>query len=170
MMNNARIDSAVFTGALSSVAIGTSANAQDYLTRIDSEVFQTTGSLPEIAGRAWTCIDQILASGVQGGQLNIRDNGATIVANNVSTYSASLVQWRIRSRVVFEARDGRFRIAHANPERFHDLRAVGRSANEGFPAGRRPKMHFRPLRMPSPHAFEAPHQKTGKKSHHDTET
>lgn len=105
-------------GAFAIVSAPAPLAAQEYLARIDSEVFQTTGSQAEIAARARTCIAQTLAPGVQGGQLVLSDDGATIVANNVMTYSAALIQWTVRSRIVFEAREGRFRIAHTNIERF----------------------------------------------------
>lgn len=98
------------------------AAANEYLTVITSEVYQTPGTPREIATRAQTCISQNLAPGTTDSQLIINADldGGTIVARNAISYPDGLMQWQIRSTFTLEARDGRFRIEQTNLERFND--------------------------------------------------
>jgi hypothetical protein len=96
------------------------AGAPEYLTRVDSAVFQAPKTANEIHERAKTCIAENLAPGAQGGQLIISDDGTTIVANSVIRFSAKMVPWTIRTRMILEAREGRFRISHTNIESFNE--------------------------------------------------
>lgn len=97
-------------------------SAPDYLTTVQSEVFQAEGSPAQITARAEQCIAEQLGSGIQGGELIVsRDPAAgVIVARNAVSYQDGLMNWRLRSRVTFEAREGRFRIVHNAIERFND--------------------------------------------------
>lgn len=111
-----------FLAVLAIVGLSTSeAHAAEYLTEVTSEVYQTHGTVREIATRAQTCISQHLASGVTGGQLIINADldGGIVVANSAIEYGG-LPRWQIRSRFTFEAREGRFRIQQTNLERFND--------------------------------------------------
>lgn len=108
------------TAALFLALSTASAWAADYLSTVESEVFTTTGDTNAIAGRAKTCMARLLAPGVQGGQLFLSADGPVLVANNVLKYPDGLLQWTMRSRMTFEARDGRFRITHEGIERFND--------------------------------------------------
>jgi hypothetical protein len=99
----------------------TPALAAEYLTEVTSEVYQADGTPREIAQRANTCISQHLAPGTTDMQLIVSsdlENGV-IVARNAVEYRDGLVQWQIRSTLTFEAREGRFRIAQRNLERFN---------------------------------------------------
>jgi len=96
--------------------------APDYLTEVQSETYQTQGTAAEITARADRCIAQQLGSGAAGGELIISKDmdGGTIVARNALSYRDGLLTWQMRSRVTFEAREGRFRIGHTAIERFND--------------------------------------------------
>lgn len=107
----------VFASLLAAAA---PAAAADYLTEIPGQVFTTPGDAAAIAARARTCAAQQLAAGAAGGQVIVADDGRTLVANNALSYDAGLVRWPLRSRVTIEARDGRFRVAHAQIQRFND--------------------------------------------------
>ena len=100
----------------------TPAAATDYLTSVESEVFQTPGTPREIAARARICMSQVLTAGTVNGDVIISsdlDDGI-IVARSALKYG-SLPEWEIRSRFTFEAREGRFRITQTNLERFNDM-------------------------------------------------
>jgi hypothetical protein len=104
------------------VGLGAPAAAAEYLTSVTSEVYQTTGTAREIATRASTCISQHLSPGTTDAQLMVSGDldGGVIVARNALSYSDGLLQWRVRSTLTFEAREGRFRIEQTNLERFND--------------------------------------------------
>lgn len=108
-----------------SLALPTAAAAAEYLEQVRSEVYQAAGDQAAIAARGKTCMARILAPGVQGGQLIVSDEGRDVIANNVLRYSSGMLTWEMRSRVVFEARDGRFRVTHEGIERFNDTGAQG---------------------------------------------
>lgn len=104
-------------------ALGTPAAGADYLTSVQSEVYQATGTTREIATRGSTCISQTLAPGTVDAQLIISSDldGGTIVARNAID-QGGLMRWQLRSRFTFEARDGRFRIEQTTLERFNQGR------------------------------------------------
>ena len=102
-------------------ALTSPAAAADYLTEVNSQVYQTPGTPKEIATRAQTCIAQNLRPGTVDAQQIVSsdlDNGI-IVAQSALEYG-SLPVWKIRSRFTFEAREGRFRIIQTGLERFYD--------------------------------------------------
>ena len=112
--------------AIASTAVGGAARAAEYLSEVKSEVYQTSGDQAAIARRAKGCFARKLAPGMQGGQLIVSDDGATIVANNVFDLAWGLgVRSPVRSKVTFEARDGRFRISHEAIEMFNDTGPIG---------------------------------------------
>lgn len=95
----------------------------EYLTEVASPVIETSGSAPDIAAKGRVCIAQQLAPGRAGGQVIVSDDVAAgvVVATNTSTYRDGLINWTIRSRVTFEAREGRFRITQSALERFNEM-------------------------------------------------
>lgn len=94
---------------------------REYLTEVVSEPTPTVGAAAEIASRGEACIARLLSAGSEGELIISRDvQGGTLVARNVTDYRDGLVIWKIRSRVTFEAREGRFRISHSQIERFND--------------------------------------------------
>jgi hypothetical protein len=107
------------------LALPSAASAAEYLEQVRSEVYPAAGDQAAIAARGKTCMARILAPGVQGGQLIVSDDGRDVVASNVLRYSSGMLTWEMRSRVVFEARDGRFRVTHEGIERFNDTGAQG---------------------------------------------
>lgn len=98
----------------------TAAAAADYLTEMPGQVFTATGDAATLGRRAKVCVGKQLSSGIAGGQVIQADDGTTIVAANAVTYLDGLLRWNMRSRVTIETRDGRFRIGHAQIERFND--------------------------------------------------
>lgn len=101
-------------------AIASLAQAREYLTEVASPVIETPGTASEIAGRGRQCIATTLGSGVAGGELILSDADNVIVARSSVEYSERFVPWKIRSRLAFEARDGRFRITQSSLERFNE--------------------------------------------------
>lgn len=97
------------------------ARQREYLTDISGSPVTTEGGAAEIAAKGRRCIAETLGSGRAGGELIVSDSDNVIVARSVSTYSDRLVRWQIRSRLTFEARDGRFRIQQSGLERFNEM-------------------------------------------------
>lgn len=108
--------------AVTAIAVSDAAHANEYLTSLTSETYQAEGTPDQLARTASTCIAQQLASGQAGGQVIISADPAAgiVVANNALQYRDGLMVWSLRSRLTFEAREGRFRIAHTAIERFND--------------------------------------------------
>ena len=103
-------------------ALASPAAAADYLTEVTSQVYQTPGTPKEIATRASTCIARNLRSGTVSAPQIVSsdlDNGL-IVANNALRFG-SFPEWQIRSRLTFEAREGRFLISQTGLEMFNDM-------------------------------------------------
>ena len=107
---------------LALAALASPAVAHEYLTDLTSQVYQTPGTPKEIATRAQTCIAQNLRSGtVNAPQIVTSDlDNGVIVAQNALRFG-SLPEWQVRSRLTFEARDGRFRISQTGIEMFNDM-------------------------------------------------
>lgn len=106
--------------AFSLLGASTATVAADYLTEMPGQVFTATGDAATLGRQAKVCVGKQLSSGVAGGQVIQADDGTTIVAANAITYPDGLMRWNMRSRVTIETRDGRFRIGHAQIERFND--------------------------------------------------
>lgn len=111
---------------LLALVIAASAGANEYLTDVTSEVYQTAGSAHDVAVRGQRCIAEHLISGDGPVILNSDLDNGTIVARNSTEYGA-LPRWRIRSTFTFEAKQGRFRITQTNLQRFIDG-AIGGAA------------------------------------------
>jgi hypothetical protein len=121
--------------ALTAVAAAPAA-AAEYLTELQSEVYQAPGqSQAALAAVAKTCMAQQLAAGVAGGQTIISETPDAIVGRNNVSYADGFMQWQLRSTVSFEVREGRFRISHSRIERFIDANRgwapVGKWAGSG---------------------------------------
>lgn len=87
---------------------------------------------------ARTCISQNLEAGTTDSQLitNTSLGGGIIVARNALSYPDGLLQWQVCSTFGFEVREGRFRIAQSNLERFSERGAgwdgIGRYTGNGW--------------------------------------
>lgn len=95
--------------------------APEYLTEVVSPVYEAAATPAELSRRAEACFSQYVGQ-TAGGPVILSSDPATgvVVASNVLEYRDGLAPWRIRSRVTFEARDGRFRIKHTAIERHND--------------------------------------------------
>lgn len=118
----------------------------EYLEEVESEVYQTNGSVQEISTRAKTCLAQIVrneeirisdstsgtgplpdltgasggghSGGVQGGQVLVDANieGGVITANNRVDYTSKLLGHNVKSTMSVLVKEGRFKIRHTNIE------------------------------------------------------
>lgn len=97
-----------------------------YLNRVESPVFETTGTHQEITKRATTCIAQIVKPGfTTAPTITSSDPEAgMVVANNAFVYSYGALGIpmpnKARTTLTFQAKDGRFRIVHTSIEQFSD--------------------------------------------------
>lgn len=109
---------------------------REYLVEVVSPVVEMPGTAEEIAAKGRACISQRLAAGTTTSDLILSDDGTTIVARSVWKYSERFVPWEIRSRFVFEAREGRFRITQTSLERFNEYGggwgAIGKWRGSGW--------------------------------------
>lgn len=103
------------------VASAALAAAPEYLTEVVSPVHEAVGTPSELARRAEGCMSQHVGQN-EGGQVILSSSPETgvVVANNSLEYRDGLVPWRMRSRLTFEGRDGRFRLTHNAIERHND--------------------------------------------------
>ena len=103
-------------------SLASPASAHEYLTELTSAVYQAQGTPRDIAARAQNCIAQNLRSGtVNAPQIVSSDlDHGVVVAQNALRFG-SLPEWQIRSRLTFEAREGRFRISQSGIEMFNDM-------------------------------------------------
>lgn len=99
----------------------TDVQAQQYLERVESPVYETTGDVAALAGRAATCAAQILKPGMSTAPTVLATDleGGVVVANNYFEFVGNLYVLKARSKVRFEARPGRFRITHTDIEVFN---------------------------------------------------
>lgn len=104
------------------MALMIAAPQREYMTEIVSPVYEAEGDPAHLVARATTCMSQRLAPDGRGGSVIISSDPAAgvVVGNNALEYRDRLVPWRVRSRLTFEARDGRFRLTHSNIERHND--------------------------------------------------
>lgn len=93
----------------------------EYLTEVVSPVYEAAGTPPALARRAEACLSQQLGQ-TSGGPVILSSDpeAGVVVASNALEYRDGMVPWRLRSRVTFEGRDGRFRITHTTIERLND--------------------------------------------------
>lgn len=129
----------------------------EYLEQVESEVYQTNGSVQEISKRAKICIAQLVhndevrisdsaestgpfsfssgpghSSGVQGGSVIVDADleAGTITANNRVDYSSKLLAHNVKSTMTFIAKEGRFRMRHTNIEYLQ--KSTGSMHNTGY--------------------------------------
>jgi hypothetical protein len=100
-----------------------------YLDRVESPVFEATGDHQAITKRAITCITQVVKPGfTTAPTITSSDPEAgTVVANNAFVYYYGPllpVEFRARTTLTFQAKDGRFRIVHTNIEKFNDTKGL----------------------------------------------
>lgn len=96
-------------------------SAPEYLTEVVSPVYETAGSPADLARRAEACMSQHVGQTGSGPVILSSDPASGIVvASNALEYRDGMLPWRIRSRLTFEGRDGRFRLTHASIERHND--------------------------------------------------
>ncbi len=101
-----------------------------YLDSVESPVFETNGNHQDLTKRAMTCIAQIVKPGFTTAPTIITSDpeAGTVVANNAFTYYYGPllpVEYRARSTLTFQAKDGRFRIVHTSIEKFNDTAGLG---------------------------------------------
>lgn len=94
----------------------------DYLTLVQSPVYEAPGTPSDLARRGEICMARLLAGGRAGGQVIVSSDpaGGAVVATNAMEYRDGLLTWQMRSRVTFQARDSRYRIEHTSIERFNE--------------------------------------------------
>lgn len=129
------------------------------LTEVNSEVYLTAGTVMDISKKAKSCMGQILhndevriadssagtgflsfaepgrgnhSSGITGGQIIIDADleGGMITANNRADYGSRFIQRNVKSTVVFQAKEGRFKIDHTNIEVL--MKDTGGGHNKGY--------------------------------------
>jgi hypothetical protein len=132
----------------------------EYLEEVESEVYQTNGTIQEISTRAKTCIAQIVrndevrisdsvsgtgplagltggtggghSDGVQGGQVLVDADidAGMITANNRIDYKSMLLTQNVKSTMTVLAKEGRFKIRHTNIEGLQ--KSTGYMHNTGY--------------------------------------
>ncbi len=132
----------------------------EYLEEVESEVYQSNGTVQEISMRAKTCIAQIVrndevrisdstsgtgllsgitgvggsghSDGVQGGQVLVDANieEGVITVNNRVDYVSKLLAHNVKSTMTFLSKEGRFKIRHTNIEYLQ--KSTGSMHNTGY--------------------------------------
>jgi len=102
----------------------------EYLEQVETDVYQTTGTVKEIFTKAKSCLAQIVRNegvrmadsavgeGIQGGDIFVEANAETgiITANSRVDYKAKMLEYNVKSTLVFMAKEGRFKMRHSNIE------------------------------------------------------
>lgn len=122
------------TGLLLAALLTSESAAAEYLEQVRSEVFQSPGTASELSNRAKMCAARSLAPGLQGGNIILSADDTGVVANNSVRYNSGLMEWSLRSKVLIETREGRFRITHTNIERLNNgsWSSVGKWTGSGW--------------------------------------
>lgn len=114
-----------------------------FVERVESPVYEASGSPSELAGRAVTCMGEKLKPGVITAPTIVAQDLAAgrVVANNAFEYGEGGwlgSTYRARSRMIFEAREGRFRIVHTEIEAliFSDWEPISEVNKRGAAAAR----------------------------------
>lgn len=129
--------------ALALVVSSAASAESEFLEKVESPVFEFPGTPSEIAGKAKTCMAQLVrndeirikdstagtdffaspgdghSSGVTGGEVFVAEDlpGGLIVANSRIDYSSMLMKQSVQSTLTFQAKDGRFRFTNSNISR-----------------------------------------------------
>jgi hypothetical protein len=108
-----------------------SVHGVEYLDEIESEVYQTTGTIKDISQKAKTCIAQIVTTSA-GHELflDVNIDSGTITANNVAPYTAMLVGYKLKGKLLFTAKENRFRMRHTN------IQTVANAGDDYFRLGK----------------------------------
>jgi hypothetical protein len=113
------------SACLLAVVLATSAAAREavLLEPLTSQVYEAAGTAEQLAHRGETCMAQTLKPGLVNAPLIVSADyaGGTVVARNSFDYvdrGFIRTDEEGRSRVTFEAKDGRFRISHTAIEQF----------------------------------------------------
>ena len=97
-------------------ALPLSTLAADTLDKVESEVFKKDGAPQQITSKAKSCIAEIIKPGEKGNaqsnNLFILVEENKIIANSQFEYVYMLIRRSAKSKLIFEARDGRFKITH----------------------------------------------------------
>ena len=128
----------------------------EYLEKVESDVFEASGSKPELAKRGKFCISSTVrneevrisdstagtgplgsvgeghSGGVTGGDVfvDIDIEAGIITANNRVDYESKLLAHNVKSTMTFLAKDGRFKIQHTNIEQVQ--KNTGYMHNTGY--------------------------------------
>lgn len=103
----------LLAGALSTVSAG-GAVAADYLTVVEAGPYTVEAGKAEILTRAKRCANQLLSSGRLGGQPVLSVDDDALVANNVIQQPVTMDTWDLKTKLMLEAREGRFKITHTD--------------------------------------------------------
>ena len=107
------------------IAVMALASPPEYLTEVVSPVYEVAGTPSELSRRAEACFSQNVGQTAGGPVILSTDpDTGVVVASNALEYRDGMVPWRLRSRMTFEGRDGRFRIKHTAIER-HNSQGLG---------------------------------------------
>lgn len=120
--------------ALAMLAASTAASAVEYLTEVTSDVYQAPGmSTAQIVDRGLQCI--------KSSSRNASEHVDPAVDGDVAygivriEYSHRLVQNIVRVRASVAAREGRFKVAHTDIERYNELARGYIGVHTGFGGG-----------------------------------
>lgn len=130
-------------------------NAADYLTEVESQVYETQGTPQEITSRARSCALEVLEAdqvnysdsssqglfpsrkqdtdssvGAQSVLVDVDMVGAKVIANSRKAFTARMIKKNVKSRVTIMARENRFRIKHTNIMQLQE--SSGYMKNSGY--------------------------------------
>lgn len=98
--------------------ISITANAADLLDKVESPVYQTAGTPAQITTKAKACMAEILKNDNIGNSttqsLFSYADDSKLVATSRFEYTYLLLRQSLQSKIIFEAKEGRFRITHTD--------------------------------------------------------
>lgn len=131
------------------------AHAADYLTEVESEVYETNGTPQEITSKARSCALEVLEAdqvnysdsssqglfpskrqdtdssvGAQSVLVDVDMEGAKVIANSRKAFTARMIKKNVKSRVTIMARENRFKIKHTNIMQLQE--SSGYMKNSGY--------------------------------------
>lgn len=107
--------------------------AAQYLETVPSPVFEAEGDRAALTRRAATCF--AANAGTSGQSVQTDVEGGTVSGPALISYSQAGVPWSVRSTLIIEAKDGRFRMTHSGLTQKQGGPAANRSAWAGFLGG-----------------------------------
>lgn len=106
---------AAFLAGLVATSQPAYSQSNEILERIEGPVVNAHGTATELTQKAHLCMARLLrnqsADGSPSGLFLFSDD-TTIIANSQIDYSHRMLRRSVKSKVTFEAREGRFRITH----------------------------------------------------------